>query len=260
MAKRAKPSDDYESRVKKLVGEAPRYPSVESMRQAVASALELAECLRLLPDTPRVGLHVEMAADNLARHFNPLRLPFDADPQFPYYKGWPGTIEAQHIALHTAFKEIVRRGKLRDIYEGRAVTASRGKDVKRLPANLLTRLVQSARKVEQGLAVLPDEDDKEDHNTQAQLPSVDEEDLRILWTLAHDAPRRLTQDQIEGRSGPGGISKKTISKRMPVLEKKKLVRRPDGKKAGYELTPLGYDLLRRDNPAEFKKTWYESVL
>jgi hypothetical protein len=71
---------------------------------------------------------------------------------------------------------------------------------------------------------------------------VDDEDVRILRSLAKAAPLRLTQDQIEAESG---VSRRTIYARMPSLLAASLVAQPKGPKSGTTITPAGIDLLKK---------------
>jgi len=69
---------------------------------------------------------------------------------------------------------------------------------------------------------------------------LDDEDVRILEALQKRAPLLLTQRQIEGHSG---VSRKTISARLPRLLAAGLVRQPTGPKKGYTITGKGKALV-----------------
>jgi hypothetical protein len=81
----------------------------------------------------------------------------------------------------------------------------------------------------------------------SEPPSVDDEDERILRTLAAHAPRRLTQDQIEANSG---VSRRTISPRIQQLLADGLVSQPKGPNRGTTITEKGWAVLKQIDAAK----------
>jgi hypothetical protein len=71
--------------------------------------------------------------------------------------------------------------------------------------------------------------------------ALDDEDVNILNALKRNAPRLLSQEQIEGHSGVG---RKTISKRLKALEAHGLISRR-GKKGGCTITQKGIDTMTK---------------
>jgi hypothetical protein len=70
-----------------------------------------------------------------------------------------------------------------------------------------------------------------------------DEDWDILTTLAA-SPKLLTQEQIEGGIPGRRVAVRTIQKRLPVLEKKDLVCRPEGPRSGWGPTAAGFEAVK----------------
>jgi hypothetical protein len=83
-------------------------------------------------------------------------------------------------------------------------------------------------------------------------PSIDKEDESILRALAAEAPRLLTQDDIEAGTRPK-VSRRTISKRIKPLLDAVFIVRPRGVKGGITLAPAGKAILERLDRAKLAR-------
>jgi hypothetical protein len=140
---------DYEAKVKRLVGDAYRFPPPQEMSQAVASARELVEALRLQNRGQAVGIYVEPAVLSLAQHFNPFRCPYPLATPGIFYRCWPALVQQHHLALHTAFREVVAFLELQGVYEGNeeAIARGQGDNPGMVPEEPLARLETHAAKL-----------------------------------------------------------------------------------------------------------------
>jgi hypothetical protein len=140
---------DYHRKVIKMVGDAYRWPPSEEIRQAVVTARELAEAVRLQNGGQAVGIYVEPAVLLLARHFNPFRCPYPDATRAILYRRWPALVQQQHLALHAAFREIVAFLGLEGIYEGNEAATARGQgdNPGMVPEEPLARLETHAAKL-----------------------------------------------------------------------------------------------------------------
>jgi predicted transcriptional regulator len=75
-------------------------------------------------------------------------------------------------------------------------------------------------------------------------PTLDNEDISILFVLAKETCRRLSQKRIARQSAPR-VAERTIAERMPRLEAAGLVERPQGEKGGYTITQQGRLMLEK---------------
>jgi hypothetical protein len=171
----------------------------------------------------------------------------------------PGTSAAAHLALrlvtvaHLGNKKEVRDlfDQLRDDHLADSRAREDMRELRRLVLlwlhHRLQDVVAENRKAEQTLEVPGHATPPRSSGGTAMGPTVDDEDEKILRALADNAPRLLTQDDLEAQCR---VSRRTISKRMKNLLQDDLVAQPKGPKRGTTIAGEGLKLLKRIDAAK----------